>query len=230
MVNTIAVWGDSVLKGVIVDNNTKKYEKLNEKGCIPCVSKKIHIPIVNNSKFGMTSEKGKVLLERAFQRQSKSDVTVICFGGNDVDHNWQEIADNPSLEQQPKVPLERFCDNMSQMVRTVLENDSIPVLVTIPPIDSEEYFKWFSKNIENSANILEWLGEINCIYRMQEMYNDAIIKIAKNLNCRLIDIRQAFLQKHNFANYLCIDGIHPNENGHRLMEQVFLAYANENLN
>jgi hypothetical protein len=115
------------------------------------------------------------------------------------------------------------------MVRDVKGKGAVPLLVTPPPIDAERYFAWFSKGITHSENILKWLGGTGCIYRMQELYGEAVIKLASKLGCRLIDIRQAFLQLHDFTNYLCLDGIHPNENGHRLMEKVFIEYAKENL-
>lgn len=227
MSNRITVWGDSVLKGVVV-SDTGRYERLGEKGCIPSLSKTIGIPIDNRAKFGMTSEKGLELFAKQLDSSEPGELAVICFGGNDVDHDWNAIAAHPELIHEPHVSLERFSQNLCAMGAAASEHGVTPILVTIPPISAERYFRWFSGGGDKSRAILRWLGDIGHIYRMQELYNDAVIKAAKALPCRLIDIRQAFLLKRNMLDTLCVDGIHPNEAGHRLMEQVFLDFAHEN--
>lgn len=229
MINKIAVWSDSVLEGVVLDEVRKRYVKLKEKCCVATVSKAINIPIINNAKFGMTSEKGKQIMQKNLEEGLSCDAAIICFGGNDVDHDWAKVAKNPDLDHLPTIPINKFYENISFMVKTLKEKNIIPVLVTIPPIIAKRYFDWFSKNIENSENIIKFLGDIEYIYRSHELYAEAIIKISKEFNCRLIDIRQEFLKTRNISNLFCSDGIHPNELGHQLMGKVFLEYANNNL-
>ena len=36
----------------------------------------------------------------------------------------------------------------------------------------------------------------------------------------MIDIRSAFLVRKDYTDYLCEDGIHPNEKGHRLIREA----------
>jgi len=38
----------------------------------------------------------------------------------------------------------------------------------------------------------------------------------------VVNIRNEFLRRSNYRDYLCVDGIHPNEKGHSLMEVFFL--------
>lgn len=229
MINKIAVWGDSVLEGIVLDEIRNRYVKLKDKCCVAGVSKAINIPIINNAKFGMTSEKGKKIMQKNFEDGFSCDAAIICFGGNDVDHNWAKVAENPELEHSPTIPINNFYENISFMVKSIKDRNIIPILVTIPPIIAKSYFGWFSQRIVNSENILKYIGDVEYIYRFHELYAEAIIKIAKEFNCRLIDIRQEFLKTRNLSSLFCSDGIHPNELGHKLMEKVFLEYANNNL-
>ncbi|OLA61120.1 MAG: hypothetical protein BHW37_01125 [Firmicutes bacterium CAG:272_52_7] len=38
----------------------------------------------------------------------------------------------------------------------------------------------------------------------------------------MIDIRSAFLVKRDYSDYLCEDGIHPNERGHKLIKDTLV--------
>jgi lysophospholipase L1-like esterase len=225
--NKITVWGDSVLKGVVLDDASGKYMTLEEQGCVPSVARDLSIPIDNRSRFGMTSEKGKAYIAKCLADGCDSDVAVVCFGGNDVDHHWREIAEEPDKPHQPRVPLDSFVKNLADIVGMLKERGIAPILVTLPPIDAARYFAWFSKGIEKSGNILKWLGDVGHIYRMHELYDLAVVKTARELGCRLIDIRQSFLEAQDFLGRLCTDGIHPNRSGHLLMEQEFVQYAKE---
>ena len=37
------------------------------------------------------------------------------------------------------------------------------------------------------------------------------------MGCPVLDLRRLFLQKQDYRQYLCDDGIHPNEEGHQLI-------------
>ena len=54
------------------------------------------------------------------------------------------------------------------------------------------------------------------------MYSTEIHKIAEEENVSLIDIRSIFLKMKNYADYLCVDGIHPNAAGHRLIADYLI--------
>ena len=45
-------------------------------------------------------------------------------------------------------------------------------------------------------------------------------KIAREENCPVLDLREAFLNQWHYEDFLCEDGIHPNEKGYRLIEQT----------
>lgn len=229
MINKIAVWGDSILKGVVLDPQTGRYVRLKDNCCVDVVSQQLHIPIENHAKFGLTSEKGKVLLESRLQKEQSCDVAVLCFGGNDVDHNWAEIAEHPQEENPPHVKPERFAANLREMVQAVREKGIRPVLMTLPPIDARRYFNWLSKGIAKPQNILRWLGDVSTIFRHHAQYSGIVKQTAEKERCDLVDIRSAFLNQPRYSDFLCLDGIHPNAQGHELMEREFLRFASQTL-
>jgi hypothetical protein len=103
--------------------------------------------------------------------------------------------------------------------------------MTLPPLDSERYFEWISKKSEvYKKNILAWLGSVNTIYSWHEHYNSIIIDTAREMQTNLIDVRSAFLAHKDYSPYLCIDGIHPNQVGHKLIADKILEYIKTNYN
>ena len=57
------------------------------------------------------------------------------------------------------------------------------------------------------------------------MYSAAVVLLAKAYRVPVIDIRAAFLCTQDYRNYLCKDGIHPNEEGHALIAQAIEQQA-----
>ena len=56
------------------------------------------------------------------------------------------------------------------------------------------------------------------------MYSNEIIKVAKQLNIDLVDVRQKFLMADDMESLYCQDGIHPNCDGQKLIMQAFVDY------
>ena len=93
------------------------------------------------------------------------------------------------------------------------------MLMTRPPIDAEKYFRFLAGDKLNRANILRWLGDVQQIYRYQEMYSLMVEKVAMELSIRLIDLRSRCLaERRFFRDMLCEDGLHLTEEG-----QVFIG-------
>ncbi len=226
MIKHIEVWGDSVLKGVIYDANRQKYKRLEQNTALDKMIE-MGLDVKNNTKFGMTAPKARNLMMSALEkgmRAADTEVAIIEFGGNDCDFKWAEVSEHPEREHQPNTPLDVFKGCIADMVRVLRENGIKPILVNLPPIHSEKYFAWISRGLNPQA-ILSWLGDKELIYRHHESYSLAVMEIARNLACDLIDVRQPFLMKRDYYNYLCEDGIHPNERGHAIMNQAFSSFA-----
>ncbi|WP_411676566.1 SGNH/GDSL hydrolase family protein [Caproicibacter sp.] len=215
---SVCVFGDSVSKGVVFDSVLKKYILLRD-SFANRISGSFPVMIRNYSKFGCTVTKGMDLLRRHWNELSNFDYTILEFGGNDCDFDWADISENPEQEHLPKTPVGIFEQKYTELIEQVKRSGSRPVLLTLPPIDAKRYFAWISKGL-NAGAILKFLGDIEHIYRWHERYNLAVCRVAKECSVPLIDISSAFLETHNYQSLLCEDGIHPNENGHRLISGV----------
>jgi len=223
----IVLFGDSIAKGVIYDENKGKYAVLKN-SFAEIIQRRFRGIIHNAGRFGSVITKGISTLQRDVLSK-KPDIVVVEFGGNDCDFNWEEIAQNPQGEFNPKTTLNHYITALQEMIQKLREEGIVPVLMTLPPLDADKYFKWISKNNETSAhNILSWLGTVNRIYWWHERYNSAIIDVAEEMKVRWIDVRSAFLKTMDYREYICEDGIHPNEQGHRLIADKILQYMEKN--
>lgn len=218
-VHSVTVWGDSVMKGVVFDEQKGKYALLPECGA-ERASKALGLELHNRSRMGCTVTKGLLLVKKDLQLPVDSQAAIIEFGGNDCDHNWEEISQRPTDAHHPKTPLAIFESQLTDMIVTVKQKGITPIMMSLPPIHAERYFDFFTRNGLNKENILRWLGDVQFIYRWHERYNAAVVRVAQQCGCLLADIREVFLGQRHYEDWLCIDGIHPNEKGHEAMENV----------
>ena len=221
----IAVLGDSILRGVVLDDATGRYVRL-QPGCVGLAQASLGCQVDNFARFGMTSEKGLELAAKLLHQDGGYDTCLICFGGNDVDHQWQQVAQNPQGENPPNVPCHRYAQNMKQMVELARGHGMEPLVLTLPPIDSQRYFSFFTREIPKRNNILQWLGSVEAIHESHAQYSRQLIALAKELDVRIIDIRKQFIGTGEYQQLLCADGIHPNARGHRLMGQELIRQLN----
>ena len=209
----LTILGDSVLKGVT----------LGERGYVINHSPEIRfseatgIRVENLSRFGCTTDKSLKSVIRFLKNHEGDRTVLIEYGGNDCDFDWKAISDDPDGFYPARVPLERFTENYEQIIDSVKASGAKPVAVSLMPINAERYFRWFCKNGVIPENVMKWLGEVNVIYRYQEMYSKAVEKVAGKTGTPLIDLRSSFLGIHRLGDYICEDGIHPTEKGQELI-------------
>ncbi len=220
----ISIWGDSILKGIIWDTVKNKY-CISKMGAINILREKTQIKVKNFSKFGCTSSKAIFSLKSYLDKNPQEDAALIELGGNDCDHVWQEISQNPFHEHHANVCLSKFTQNINYFISELMNNGIQPILMNLPPIDSNRYFNWITSlpNVKEE-NIITWLKEKSTIYRNQEMYSYAIEKISHMRSVPLIDVRSEFLSIKNLSDYLCVDGIHLSELGHKFLGDVFCKF------
>lgn len=220
---SFVLYGDSISKGVVYDESREKYVLLEE-SYPNLLQNKLKGVVHNAAKFGNTILRAAGKLQNDVLKK-KPDIVIIEFGGNDCDFKWEEIAENPQGTHLPNTDFSIFQKSLRSLIDLFNSTGIIPVLMTIPPLDADRYFKWISKNSAAiGGKILEWLGSVSKIYWWQERYNSAILNIAQETGTRWIDIRSAFLKHPDFRQFLCIDGIHPNEKGHRLIAEKIMEY------
>lgn len=209
----VGVFGDSISKGVVLDNFSKRY---HPNAYNMDVLKKSNILLENYSMFGCTVSKGLAIVKRHIPKLSNYKFILLEFGGNDCDFDWKEISQNPDIDHIPKTPLEEFERLYTDIVGEIRNNGGNPILLSLPPLDPNRYFNWISEHL-NKNNILKWLGDINMIYRWHEAYNLRVATLATKLSVPFIDIRSDFLKNHRYTDFICEDGIHPNLLGHELI-------------
>ncbi|MCM3042492.1 SGNH/GDSL hydrolase family protein [Paenibacillus motobuensis] len=219
--------GDSISKGVIYDEERNKYVIL-EDNYVSLLQQKLKGAVRNTARFGNTLMKGFSNLKRDVDKD-KPNVVLIEYGGNDCDFNWNEIADNPDAEHSPKTDFNTFEKMLTEAIEYLRKQQITPILMNLPPLNADKYFKWVSRsNPDAEKNILRWLGSVTKIYWWQERYNSTILKVSEMTKTKYIDVRGAFLQHPDFTKFLCSDGIHPNQEGHRIISEKVLEFVKSN--
>ena len=225
---TVCCFGDSVMKGIVVDKENSpadgfKY-KISDMGFAARCRRTLGIEVENFARFGGMVTQGMKFIKRYADRIKSADYVLFDYGGNDCDYNWAEISSRPDDVHLPNVPLEIFSEKYRELIETVKAMGARPVLLSLPVLDPERYFRFFSKGL-NSENILKWLhGSVLNIDRWHERYNMEVMRLGLLTHTPVIDITSVFLERRNYFDYLCDDGIHPNEAGHQLIEEAILNY------
>ncbi|NLV86840.1 MAG: SGNH/GDSL hydrolase family protein [Clostridiales bacterium] len=216
----ICLFGDSISKGIVVDSLHNRYMTTKHSFANIISAGTSTFDLANYSMLGCTINKGKSLIQRHKKTVEGCDVMVLEYGGNDSDHNWEEISLNPDYQHKAKTPIEDFAICYQEIIEQLSRMDKKILMLNLPPIDENKYLDWFSRGLDKD-NILKWLGgSADYIYEFHESYNNKVCSIAAENGIRLIDIRSAFLELGNYSDCLCEDGIHPNEKGHDLIAEV----------
>lgn len=225
----IQVFGDSIMRGVLLDPINKRYVPLSDEH-FRKFEEKFSLKLHNKSSFGCIIGKGyRKIKDMLSVGDSKCDIAVIEYGGNDCDFNWKEVADNPEISHSPNTPLSVFKNTYKQIIGDLKERGIIPVVMSLPPINAEKYFNWITSRGLSKERIVKWLGDVQMIARYQELYSLAVTEVALSTGTRLIDVRSAFLERRDYTKLICDDGIHPSLEGHALIAQVCSDYASAHL-
>lgn len=145
------------------------------------------------------------------------DIVVIQFGINDAAVDvWK---DPPATK--PRISLERYVENLCHFVSTLKARNVQVILMTPNPL------RWTPQIIEIYGKP-PYLPEESTGFNVKlQEYAEAARQIAKSENVPLIDIYRSF---ENYArteaksdHYLLLDGIHPNEHGHRLIADQLMV-------
>lgn len=225
----LVVFGDSITKGVVYDSERSRYASV--KDCfVNLVGNSIKGTVYNAGRFGSTIMRGVSKMYNDVMKKTP-DIVLIEFGGNDCDFDWEDIAHNPDIEHKPNTELITFRDTLLNMIDTLKNSNITPVLMTLPPLDYKRYFNWITKGDESAEqNVLHWLGSEIEIYNWHKAYSEMIAEVANKTKTLLVDVRSEFLKYRDYSRFLCIDGIHPNVEGHSLIADTVLSFFKDNYN
>ncbi|CDC68199.1 MULTISPECIES: SGNH/GDSL hydrolase family protein [environmental samples] len=219
----ITLLGDSILKGIQVDPETRSYKVRNDIG-IPELEAEFGLHVRNDAHFGATCVKGGKLLDRLLASGRPCQAVVMDFGGNDCDFRWREIAAEPAGTHLPAVPLPEFRERYRRMLCRLREAGIQPILMNLPPLLPQWFFDWWCRDLDQAA-VRTWLGDLSNIYAHQERYSRAVESLAREEAVPLVDVRGAFLAHGHLETLLCEDGTHPNSAGQALIGQAFREFA-----
>ena len=224
----LAGFGDSIMKGVMLRRTTAEghpeYE-LSKQSVIERCGELLGIDAVNYARFGCTAPMGEKLVDRYQARLSPEQIVLIGYGGNDSDYDWDTIAEYPLDQHLPKTEMSSFVQSYKHIIARVREAGATPVMLSMPPMDADRYFDFFTRNLSDwhKQNILSWLGGSTAhISTGHELYNLQLYKIAREEQVPIVDITTDFLAARNYQDYLCVDGIHPNEKGQERMAEIIV--------
>lgn len=216
----LIVFGDSITKGVVYDETKHRYHNLSN-NFLSQYAQLTKREVKNHSLFGATIKKGLAIISRFGPMVESHDEVILMFGGNDCNFDWQEISDSPQTEHDPNTPLDTFRSSYRELIETLLKRTKNIVLSTLPPLDYQRFFAFSSQGLSQD-NILHFLGDMHHIYRWQEMYHLVVCELASEFKLKLLDIRLPFLQSGQYQDYMCLDGMHPNEKGQELMLKALM--------
>ena len=220
----VEMFGDSILRGVMYDGTRKKYCLCGDRAFADLQSRGLEVR--NHAKMGATIEDGLARVQRVLpEGTDASDTTVLLeFGGNDCDYRWDEVAEDPTGSFLPNLPSEKFLEQYRKAIRWAKARGARVALTSLVPINASRYFEWISRG-RNASNILRWLGDKSMLYRWQEQYSRLVERLSFEMDCPMIDERDAFLKSHQFTDLLCEDGIHPTQAGHDLFRRTIADFC-----
>lgn len=229
----ICVFGDSIAKGVIFDEKKNKYV-FSKRGFLDLIAMDTGVTFRNYSRFGCTVMKGSELIDRHLDELSEYDHVLLEFGGNDCDLNWKAASDDPGTPQTGQTAPEDFIKCYAGMIRKIKAHGGDPILMSLPPLEPYKFFDWVSKDLDRFS-VMEFLqNDKTNIYRWQAEYSDMIFEVGNMTDTPVLDIRRPFLESPSYEDMICIDGMHPNEAGHKaiagFIEDEWLSLAGKGSN
>lgn len=215
----LSIFGDSIMKGLVFSPARERYV-LSDGLKIPELADRYSIEIQNFSRVGCTIDKGVAMIKRRIDEGAKYDYIFLEYGGNDCDFNWKAVAAAPGGEHLPFTPLDRFTRSYYELISYLRSKGIEPVMANLPPVSASRYLRWICRDGLSRDSILEWLGDENAIYRYQEMYSRRIEEISRDTGTPLVNLRDAFLSHRHMEELICVDGIHPNEQGQKAINDT----------
>ncbi|MBG86735.1 MAG: hypothetical protein CMO80_07530 [Verrucomicrobiales bacterium] len=152
-----------------------------------------------------TASARKVLQDRVLRRQPR--VVILQFGINDAAIDvWKDPPAKGS-----RVPIGKYEENLRHFIAKIRAIGARPILMTPNPLAwTDNLKKFYGKppyKLEDPNGINEFLNIYAVVCR----------KIAADEDVPLVDVYRAFKSR---TDKLLLDGMHPNQAGHRLIAEL----------
>ena len=150
-----------------------------------------------------------------------------AYGGNDSDFDWDAIQERPEEEHIPRTALPEFRSTLLSMLEKLRDQSVQPVLMTLPPIDAQRYLDFLCRAGRSKERIMAWLGDIQHIYRHQELYSDTVAQVAYETGTPIIRVRESFLREKHLPGLISPDGIHLTMEGYTKMFDTLAGWLRQ---
>jgi lysophospholipase L1-like esterase len=215
------IYGDSVTKSIAFDE--KGALKTVTDNFIKRAAEACGLALNNRSLFGATITKGRQLLKRFAKDFSPGDQVLLAYGGNDCNLPWEVISADPEASPQAKTPIKEFTAHLSATIDELREKEVEPLLMNLLPLQPKRFFDAVTQGLHSDV-ILQWIGDIQEIYRWQEGYSQVVMETAARKGVPLFDARSVFLSHPHYEDLLCHDGMHLNDKGQALLTDAFSQF------
>lgn len=212
----IVCFGDSITRGRIWREGDRPRNTPNN---YPALLARL-LPGARIVNAGVTGATSSQLLERFATTvpQHEPELVILECGGNDCNFPWQAVADEPEAEHAPNVSPQTYGENLMRLIEQVRAIGAVPLLTTLPPLDPTRYYNCLRQTYTDA--IAAFICRHGGIYQWQEKYSQMATDVAKSAGVALAQVRGMFLAVSDPTPLISHDGIHPSEDGYRLVTRA----------
>lgn len=211
-IKSVSVIGDSLLKGIIYNENKNIYNVL-ENNCISLLEEESNLNINNYSICGLNIDN----LNKYFKlvlNKSKDEIIILEIGSDSFE---QDLLTN---DFKPLYTIGKFNRILKKIIKATKKGNRNIVLTTIPYISNSKFYRFVSgkKGVRNQKGILE-------INNFIEEINNLIKKLSRKYNVLLIDLNRG-INSYDEDLY-SIDGKYLSSKGHKILKNIFMENFNK---
>ena len=200
--------GDSITEGAMIDNPDKCFVTLVGNN-LHCITRNYGVSGTRIGKALEPSDNPRFDLYFASRVQDMDDDAdyIFIFGGtNDYGAKvkFGQIGDKTS---------ETFCGGVYETIQELLKKYKKEQIVFIVQLYREDEQIPLNRSNDGKPG------------RVLQDYRDALIEVVKSFDIKLLDIKDIIGRGEN--NPLLVDGLHPNEEGHRVIAKLISDYVLE---
>ena len=125
MAKLITVLGDSIARGLMYDSASSRYTVYPD--TYASTLKSLGYSLKNLARVGGTIDNALEMFDRCDKQPGGR--LAIELGGNDSDLNWKEVAENPDVYHEAKIPLKEFGEKLRRLISFARASELKPIVV-----------------------------------------------------------------------------------------------------
>jgi lysophospholipase L1-like esterase len=145
------------------------------------------------------------------------DIVLLMVGGNDATLDWKRFVVTDGKIARSKVPVERYQENIVDIVRQVRDQGAIPIISDIPVMSIKKRGEYLSQLTgKDLTPIIERGGGQAEVDRHHHIYLNAAASVADQHDVLMVRFSQVMYEMGHCA-VVSADGVHSNARGHQVM-------------